>query len=393
MSRIEPVRLGADFDRIQRIALIAGAVGLVLSALGYFLDAEQFFRSYLFAYLFWLGLGMGSFAATMLQHLTGGRWGLVIRRLLESGALTLPVLALLFLPLVFGLGDLYEWTHQDVVDNDPILKGKQPYLNVPFFLIRAALYFAIWVGLAWLLNRWSEEQDRTANPHIPRRFRLLSGPGLMLYVLTMSFAAFDWAMSLEPHWYSTIYGVIFIVSQVLTTLAFVIVVMSLLAPREPLGEVMTVNIFHDLGNLMLAFTMLWAYMSFSQFIIIWSANLPEEVVWYLRRISGAWKFVPVVLLIFHFALPFVLLLIRNNKRRPAILARIAGFLFLIHFVNMFWLIMPAFYQTGFHISWLDVVAPIGIGGIWIAAYIWALKRKPLIAVNDHRWLEDHGHHE
>lgn len=395
MSRIESARnQPADqpnLARIQRGALIAGVIGLIVCALGAFLNLDQFFQSYLWAYLFWLGLSLGCFGVMMLQHVSGGRWGLVIRRPLEAGALTIPLMAALFLPLSVGLSSLYIWARPDVVAADEILQFKQPYLNVQFFLVRALLYFVIWSGMALLFNRWSSEQDRTANPGLPRRFRLLSAPGLIVYVLTVTFAVFDWSMSLEPHWYSTIYGALFVVSQALTTFAFVITIMTLLAERSEIAEVATPDLFNDLGNLLLAFIMLWGYMSFSQFLIIWSGNLPEEVVWYLHRSAGGWVWVAVILFVFHFAFPFLLLLSRNTKRRPRLLRRLALYVFMIHLLHLFWLVMPAFYQDGIHVHWLDLAAPIGIGGIWIAVYLWLLQRKPLLALKDHRWVEAGAH--
>lgn len=395
MSRIDAIRSnpGAhpDLARLQRGALLAGLVGLALCALGAFLNLTQFFQSYLWAYLFWLGLALGCFGVTMLQHVTGGRWGLAIRRLLETGALTLPLMALLFLPLLGGLSSLYIWARPEVVDTDAILQFKQPYLNVQFFLVRALLYFVIWIGLALLLNRWSWQQDRTSDPGLPRRLRLLSAPGLIVYVLTVTFASFDWSMSLEPHWYSTIYGALFIVGQALTTFAFVIALMALLSKYAPVADIATPDVFNDLGNLLLAFIMLWGYMSFSQFLIIWSGNLPEEVVWYTHRSAGGWVWVAVILFVFHFVFPFFFLLSRNTKRRPQLLRRLAIYVFVIHLLNMFWIVMPAFYQNGIHIHWLDFAAPLGIGGIWLAAYLWLLQRKPLIALKDHRWAEVSAH--
>ena len=381
----------ADFRRIQRGALIAGVVGLVLCVIGALFDLDQFFQSYLWAYLFWLGIAAGCFGIMLLQHLAGGRWGVVIRRFLESGAMTLPLMALLFIPLLFGLQSLYVWARPEAVQADEILQHKQPYLNVPFFIIRALLYFAIWSGLALLLNRWSLQQDRTADPNLSRRFRLLSGPGLVIYMLTMTFASFDWAMSLDPHWYSTIYGALFIIGQGLTTLAFVITVAAFLSDSKPLSEVATADLFNDLGNLLLAFVMLWAYMSFSQFLIIWSGNLPEEVVWYIERTTGGWAWIPPFLIIFHFALPFLLLLLRSTKRRPRVLARVAVFVILVHLVNLFWLVMPAFHPDGLHVHWLDLAAPVGIGGLWITAFLWVLQRRPLLPLHDDRLHAEGGH--
>ena len=383
--------LQAPLGRTQRGALIVGLAGLVLCVLGAFLSLDQFLQSYLWAYLFWLGIALGCVGVVMVQHLAGGGWGVVIRRLLEAGAMTLPLMAVLFLPVLLGPQYLYTWAQPEVVRADELLQHKQPYLNVPFFVIRAVLYFAIWIGMAYILNRWSHQQDRTADPALARRLRLLSAGGLVLYFVTMTFASFDWAMSLDPHWYSTIYGALFVIGQVLTTLAFVITILALLSDREPLSRAVTANHFNDLGNLLLAFVMLWAYMSFSQFLIIWAGNLPEEVVWYLQRTTGGWAWIPPILIIFHFALPFLLLLQRGAKRRPRVLAGIAVGIICMHLLNLFWLVMPAFHADGLHVHWLDLAAPLGIGGLWIAAFVWLLRRKPLLPLHDPRWHVEEAH--
>lgn len=396
MSRIETVQPApAPFELrgLQRWALIAGVVGLVLCVVGATLNSTQFFQSYLWAYLFWFGIAMGTFGIMMIQHVSGGRWGMAIRRLLEAGAMTIPLMAVLFIPILLGIPTLYEWSHADVVQHDAVLAGKQIYLNVGFFIGRAVFYFAVWILMSFLLNRWSVDQDRTENPKLPRRFRLLSAPGLVIYMLTMTFAVFDWAMSLEPHWFSTIYGAMFVMGQAVSSLSFVIVIAVLLRNRQPLAARLNADLFNDLGNLLLAFTMLWAYMSFSQFLIIWSGDLPEEVTWYLHRSAGGWMTIATLLIVVHFFAPFFLLLIRNNKRRPQLLIGIALLLLVMHLINIFWLVIPAFYQTGIHASWMDLAAPIGIGGIWIAAYIWCLQRKPLLPLHDPRWKEGTGHHE
>lgn len=390
MSRVEPT-YNHDFRRVQWPALVIGLVGLAVCAIGAFFSRTQFFQSYLYAYLFWLGIALGSFGVMMIQHLAGGRWGVVIRRLLEAAALTLPLMAVLFVPILFGLPDLYEWARPEAVKDDAILLHKQPYLNVPFFMGRAVLYFAIWIVLTLLLNRWSLEQDRTASPAVSRRLRLVSAWGLMLYMLTMTFASFDWAMSLDPHWYSTIYGALFVISQGLSTFAFVIIVATLLLGHKPLSDVVTAAHFHDLGNLMLAFTMLWAYMSLSQFLIIWSGNLPEEVVWYQERTRGNWSVLPAFLAIFAFATPFFLLLLRSTKRRPQVLARVAAWIIFVQLVHIFWLVAPTFH-AGLSVHWLDLAAPLGIGGIWIAAYTWILQGRPLLPLHDPRWEEAGAHH-
>ncbi|MBA3765789.1 MAG: hypothetical protein H0W99_02140 [Acidobacteria bacterium] len=381
-----------EASRYGRLSLIVGLVFTAILALGFFLSPrEMFFRSYLLAYVFWIGIALGCLAILMLQHLSGGAWGLVIRRVLESGTRTLPLMAILFVPIIFGMGYLYEWTHIDQLANAQtleeqhlykILKHKSAYLNVPGFLLRTLLYFVIWGALAYLLNKWSSEQDRTAERRFTKRLQALSGPGLVLFVLTVTFASVDWVMSLDPEWFSTIFGLLFVAAWALSSFAFVIAVMALLAAREPLSGVVLPRHFHDLGKLLLAFVMVWAYFSFSQFLIIWSGNIPEETRWYLYRMRGGWSFVALLLVIFHFALPFLLLLSRDLKRNARGLAMVAGLVLLMRLVDLFWLIAPKFSKGDFLMTWTDVVAPIGIGGLWLAFFLWQLKQRPLIPFND-----------
>lgn len=396
MSRIHAVpeaqTVGYDYGRIQRVALIVGIVGIVGMAIGAIFDLTQFFQSYLWAYIYWLGLALGCMALTMVQHLVGGKWGAVIRRFLESGSSTLPLMALLFIPILLGIPTLYEWAHEGIMETDPILQQKELYLNVPFFIGRAVLYFVVWITLSFFLNRLSTEQDRTGDPNILGKFRRLSAGGLVLYMLTMTFAGFDWAMSLEPHWYSTIYSVIMIMGQGLSTFALVILMLSLSADKTPVSGMVKTTQFHDLGNFMLGFTMLWTYMSLSQFLIIYSGNLPEEVTWYLNRTAGGWWRVTQAVIGLQFLLPFFLLLQRPLKRNPRWLAWIALLVLVAHIIHDYWLIMPAFHKTGFSIHWMDLAAPVAIGGIWIAAFLWMLQRRPLLPLHDHRLVEEAGHH-
>jgi hypothetical protein len=370
------------WDRVQQRALVVGAAGVVLCGVGVFSNPTQFFRSYLLAYLFWLSIPLGCLAILMLHHLVGGAWGAMIRRVLESGTRTLPLLVLLYVPLLFGVHELYLWARPEVVANDPLLQRKSSYLNIPFFMLRSAFYFVIWLAVSHLLNKWSLAQDQTGADPFERRMRLLSGPGLVLYVLTATFASVDWMMSLEPHWFSTIYGILAIVGQLLATLAFVVVVAALLVDAPPLSDVMSPAHFHDLGNLVLAFVMVWAYMAFSQFLIIWSGNLPEEITWYLLRTQGGWEWVGLALFLFYFALPFLLLLSRGIKQRVRLLAWVAAAILGMHVVDVFWLVVPAFQPTGFAVHWMDVAALVGIGGIWIAVFVWQLRRRPLLPVYD-----------
>lgn len=376
--------LHPQLDRVQRLALGIGVIGLVLAGVGAFFNPQQFFQSYLFAYLFWLGLALGCLAGIMLHHLVVGAWGFVIRRLLETGAMLLPLMALLYVPLIFGLNELYPWARPEEVAADEVLQHRGAVFNVPFFLLRVGLYFVIWIGLASLLNRWSLEQDRTGAPEVTARLRMLSAPGLVLYVLTMSFAAWDWGMSLEHHWYSTIYGVLFVTRQALGALALAIAIVALLSRRKPLSDVIHTGHFHDLGNLLLAFVILWAYMNLSQFLIIWVANIPEEVTWYIARLNGGWGWVARLLIFFEFILPFLVLLWRRNKRTVRTLALLAAGIVLLYLVDLFWVIVPSFHPAEFRIHWLDLVTPIAIGGFWAAAFAWQLKRKPLLPLHDPR---------
>jgi len=379
-----------ELARYQRQFLIAGGVGAVVSLVGYFTNPGQFFQSYLMAYMFVLGLTLGSLALAMVHQLSGGAWGVVIRRPAGAAARVLPVLTLLFLPIVFGMHHLYEWTHADVVANDPILKGKQIYLNIPFFLIRAAFYFAVWNGISFLLNRWSLEQDRTGDRLLSRRMQLLSGGGLLGYGLCITFASFDWMMSLAPHWFSTIYGVLIMGGQGLSAMAFLIVILVWLSRRPPLSDIVVPNHFHDLANLMLAFVMLWAYFSFSQYLIIWSGNLPEEITWYMHRLQPGWRVVALMLVVFHFAMPFTLLLSRAIKREPEVILKVAVAIMAARLIDLFWLIAPEFHQDGISISWMDVVLPLTLISVWLGCFMWQLRGRALLPVYDPQFEEALG---
>lgn len=385
-------QLQVQLNRIQKLALIVGVVALALCGVGVTLNQAQFFQSYLFGYLFWFGITVGCFSVVALHHLVGGGWGFVIQRLLESGTRTLPLMALLFLPLFFGMHDLYLWARPEAVAADKILQHKSAYLNVPFFGIRTLIYFAVWGLFAYLLNKWSHQQDRMADPAPTLKIQKFAGPGLVFYVLTMTFAAFDWVMSLEPHWFSTIFGVIFVVGQGLTTLAFAIIGLRLVAGREPISGVIATKHYHDLGNLMFAFILLWAYVSFSQFFIIWSGNLPEEITWYVHRLHGGWGVIAMLLVLFHFAVPFVLLLLRKIKQKAPVLVKVAAAMIVMRLIDLFWIVAPNFHAEKFSMHWMDVLAPIGIGGLWIAVFAWQLKSRALLPVNDPR-LAAAFHHE
>ena len=381
-----------DSDRIgllRQRGIVVGGAGLVLAAIGLVLRPGDLMPSWLIGFLFCTGLSLGSLSLLMMQHMSGGNWGLVSRRIFEAGSRLLPYCVLLFLPVAIFAPKLFLWAQGPaVVQADEILKYKQPYLNLPFFWIRAAVYFLVWFACAMLLNRWSAQQDRGEAGVTERdtlRFRVISAPGLLIYVVLMSLAAVDWIMSLDPHWYSTIFGFIMVAGQALTALSFAVAVLALFATREPMNQVLKAGHFHDLGKLMLAFVMLWAYFSFSQFLIIWAGNLPEEIPFYLRRFDGGWGFFSLVLAFGHFVLPFCLLLSRDLKRRPHMLARVAWFIIAIRLVDLIWLVAPNFNPNtgGFMpVTLANIGVPLALAGVWLVLFAQQLGKLPLVPVND-----------
>jgi hypothetical protein len=376
---MEAPRLTASPDKLELASRVIGIVGLALCLLGAFISRAQFFQAYLFAYVFWLGIALGCLGIVMLHNLSGGAWGVPIRKLLECGMKTLPLMALLFVPLLFGLRDLYGWARPDVVAGDALLQHKSAYLNIPFFLGRALLYFALWIGGAIVMSRWSILSAENGDPRAATRLRMASGPGLALLVLTITFASIDWIMSIEAHWYSTIFGVHFLGGHGLAAFAFTIAFAGLWSRRD---SAMAATTWLDLGNLLLGFVMLWAYFSFSQWLIIWSGNLPEEAVWYTHRNSGGWEWFARLLAAFHFFVPFVLLLSRRNKQNPKFLALIAAAVLVMRLVDVFWYTAPAFRPGEFSLHWLDIITPIGLGGVWLAAFLWQLRRMPSLPARD-----------
>ncbi|MGE5326271.1 MAG: hypothetical protein ACM3NO_04475 [Deltaproteobacteria bacterium] len=382
--------LPPQFGRVQQGSLVVGLVALAICVMGGFHNWTEFLRSYLMAFIFWTGVGLGCLAILMLHHMVGGTWGFALRRLLESGSKTVFLMAILVIPILASLPRLYSWA-EPAAANESLSPFKRMYLSTSFFLGRSVIYFAAWIALAWLLNKWSAEQDRTGEPGILRRLQNLSGPGILIYGLTVTYASVDWAMSLEPKWFSTIYGMIFMVTQALSATALVTIVVTLLSERKPLSDIVTPLLFNDFGNLLLTFTMLWAYLSFSQYLIIWAGNLQDEIPWYTVRATGGWAGIALVLIIFHFAIPFVLLLLRFIKRRKRALSAVAAGLIFMSIVDIYWLIAPAFHGQGPSFHWLDWGTVIGIGGLWLWVFLWQLKGKPLLPLHDPR-LEEVLHH-
>ncbi len=375
---IDSERTNATLVRLQTQSLIVGAIAAMFCVLGALFSPDQFFRSYLTSYLFWIGLPLGGWAILMLHNLVGGAWGWVIRRFLESGMRTLPLMAVLFVPIVLGMQSLYIWSRPDAVAADPLLQHKQPYLNSQFFLIRAGVYFAVWIGLGFIVRKSFREPLDLSAFYPPRAIRVLSALGLLLYGLTVTFASIDWAMSLDPKWFSTIYGATFMVGYALSMLSFAVCSLGFLMNSRGESESIPQPHINDLGNLMLTFVVLWAYIAFSQFLIIWSGNLPEEIPWYHDRSAGIWKVVSGAMIVLHFFVPFLLLLSRTVKRRLRMLATIAAALLVMRIVDMIWLIGPSLPNSGIFSHWLDLVAFIAIGGLWMASLIGNLRKHELL---------------
>ena len=372
--------------RARRISFAIGLAALVACALGSTIDRREFFLSYLFGFLFWLGIALGCSGFLMVHHLTGGRWGYPIRRFFEGAISTLPFLAALFVPLFFGLPQLYPWATAANIAADKVLQHKHAYMNAPLFIVRTIIFFAIWILLARLLIKWSAQQDATRSVEPTKKLRALSGPGLVIYPTTVTFAFVDWVMSMEADWYSTVFPLLICIGQMLSALAFIILLLAWGGPRSSLGEILSKETFHHLGNLLLTFTMLWAYLAYAQLIVIWSGDLPHEISWYLHRIAGGWRVIAFALLIFHFFGPFFLLLFRQTKRRTEFLVAIAVIIFLAHIADVWWVVAPSLYRNGFHASWMAPLAWIGIGGIWLAIFFWRLETRPLVPMNDPRFV-------
>lgn len=372
-----PGDLAFDLRRWQRSALTFGIVLFLLSMIGAFFRPDEFFHSYLFGYLFWVGLTLGSMAIVMVQYLTGGAWGVVTRRTLESAMRTLPLLVLLFIPIAIGMPQLYDWAHPDRVNRDPILLHRYVYMNPVLFIGRAALYFLVWLVFAYFLDKWSGQEDREGDQSV--KLARLSAPGLIVYALTVTFAAVDWAESLRSHWYSTIWGFIFVVGQGLTAISFAIVATALLSRREPMSRAIRTAHFHDLGKLLFMFVMLWGYLAYSQLLIVWSGNLTDEIPWYMPTFGTSWGWIGGLgLIVFQFLIPFLLLLSRPLKRNPKLLSGVVGILLVMRFVDLFWIVMPQVYNQGFRLHWLNVSVPLALGGFWVAAFLWQLTKRPLL---------------
>ncbi len=367
-------------------SLIVGVVFAIVALILALKNPDEFYRAYLIGFMAFLGISLGSMAIIMIRHLTGGGWGVVIRRILGAAMRTLPLLAALFIPIILGIHKLYIWAQplDNVKDkhlHDHLVDITKTYLNANGFIYRAIFYFFIWNLLSFLLSKWSKESDRAGARDNTDRFKTVSGPGLILYGLTVSFAAIDWVMSLDPSWVSTIFGLVVLIGQVLAAMCFAVIVERILFDYKPMSEMLTPDFVHDHGKWMLAFTMVWAYFNFSQWLIIWAGNLPAEITYYIRRLNGGWGYVGLFVVTFHFCVPFAILLSRQFKRNIHKLVWLAAWLLFMRFVDLFWIIEPNFSKT-LTVTLADVVVPIAIGGIWLAYFFHNLAALPLLPVYD-----------
>jgi len=374
---------------IQMRSLAIGAVASVIALFLAFRNPTVFFHGYLLSYMDWLGICLGSMAMVMVRHMTGGGWGTVIRRVLGASMRTLPLMIALFIPLAFAVSRLYPWAMPLTSISDPAIHEHlekhsfilRDYLNYRGFVIRAAIYFAIWFLLQYLLSKLSFERNVPPLADTSARFKLVSAPGIILYGFTISFAAIDWIMSLNPSWISTIYGLIFVAGQLIAALAFAIVIERILFNYRPISILLKPSFVHDHGKFMLTFIMLWAYFSFSQWLIIWAGNLPEEITWYFRRLHGGWQFVGLFLVVFHFFVPFFILLSRPLKRDITRLVWLAAWMLVARYIDLFWHIEPTFSEN-FTVTLADLVIPFAMGGIWIAYFCHNLLAQPLVPAYD-----------
>jgi len=354
----------------QRWCLLVGVVSLAALIAGGIFDPPQFFRAYLSAHLFFFGIGMGSMLLVMIYHITGGAWGFLIRRILEAGMATLPLLALGFVPIALGVGYLYPWAQPNAAASSELIRFQQPYMNPPSFAARAAGYFTVWLAIAYLLSAGSRAQDRTGNRWLAWRLDGLSGLGLVVYGITIHFAALDWLMSLDPAFHSTIFAPLMASGHLLSGLALALIVLAAFRRR-------------DLGNLLLSFVIVWTYMCWFQYMLIWIANLPVDVVWYAPRLVGGWKWVALMLLILHFVVPLLLLLQRAVKQNLRALAGVAALLLVMQWVFMVFQVEPAFPTANRLVDhWMDFVAPLALGGIWFGFFLRQLRQHPLLPTHD-----------
>ena len=378
---------GHSWNRLPLIAGVVAVLGAVACAILGAGNPKQFFFSWLVSFLFFQSLALGALFFVLIMFAAQGGWGIVVRRIAETIFCTIPVMAALFIPLIFGLHDLYEWSHAEAVEHDALLRWKAPYLNVPFFMIRAGLFFVIWSFIAVVYYRGSRGQDATGDHQVSARLRKFAGPAIIVLALTQTFAAIDWIMSLTPHWYSTMFGVYFFAGSWVGFIALLSVVVPAMRGARLLDTVISREHLQDIGKFLFAFTAFWAYIAFSQFFLMWYGNMPEETIFYKARMEGSWLTVSLVLLFGHFFAPFFYLMGRDVKRNGATLAAGGMWILFMHFVDLYWQVIPTLHPEGLRPSLLDVAAFMTVGGCFVGAASWLMRRQALVPLRDPRLAE------
>jgi len=385
---LPPYREGG---RLMLGAAVTGGVGLLLTFIGMAVSPKPALLAYLVAYVYWLGIAIGAFTFVIANHTAGARWNVVIRRFGETAGAVVPIFLVLFIPLLLGARHIWFW----VAPPEPLpkevgelLAHKRPYLNMGFFTVRALIYFGCWIVWTWLLRTWSVRQDETGDPALTLRMRRWSPGGMLVFIFTFTFASFDWLMSLQPTWYSTIFGLyVYAGSFVAAIAALCLVITGLRSGATPLGNVISVDHQHNAGKLLFAFVCFWAYMAFSQYMLIWAGNLPEEVQWIVIRNQGVWKPVGILILIGHFLVPFFILLSRDVKRSPPALAAVAAWMLVMHYVDLYWVVMLEADPSRLGLHWTHLTAFAGIGGASVAFSLFLFRAARPLPVRD-PFLED-----
>lgn len=388
---LQEVTLQANhpLHKVRWLSLIVGIVSLLLLVVVSRSHAKpHIFFSYLTSYAFWLSIALGGLFFVILQHATRAGWSIVVRRIAENTMITLPLFALLFLPIViFGMHHLYHWSHASAVAHNKVLQAKSGYLNPTFFYIRAAGYFIAWSLLGFRFYKKSLKQDSDRDDAHSAGLRRLSAPSIIIFGLTVTFASFDWLMSLDPHWYSTMFGVYFFSGSFVAIIAFLCIVGILLNHTGKLSSIITTEHYHDLGKLLFAFAVFWSYIAFSQYFLYWYANIPEETMWFKHRLHGNWRQLTFLLALGHFVVPFFFLMTRKTKRNLNTLLVAALWMLMVHFIDLYWLVMPTFLKSGYEFSLLDLFSFVGIGGLFVSIFSGRMIAKPLVPVGDPRLQE------
>lgn len=378
---IKTYRITQD-GRVGQIALALGIIGLILTAAGYFIDKTQFYYSYLTAFVYWLSIALGGLFFTMLHHLVGAKWSVVLRRLAENIMICVPPMVIFVIPVLSGIRELFHWSQPEVVAQDHLLQSKAAYLNVPFFVVRAAIYFVVWIVLGRSLFRLSLLQDGGHHDGLFKKMRVVSAPGMILFAVTITFASFDWLMSLDAHWYSTIFGVYVFAGAFLATLAFLMRFVLYLDSTGVMHETVTKEHWHDMGKLLFAFTIFWGYMAFSQYFLIWYGNIPEETIWFLHRWEHGWEYLSLLIVFGHFVVPFFVLFPYSTKRSRPVMLVMTVWILVMHWVDLYWIIMPNLHREAVEYSWMDITTMLGIGGVFVW-YFWNRVRvRPLVPIGD-----------